>query len=185
MMVTSDDGRLIYAEPWPDYLSRKHLYILLGLSSLVFLLIIDLFLLRGAGWSGAVVAFHVVLVSESILLLVAERRVWRYARFKIFVNGFLLPGRAVLPGNVRFVPFRRIVSAEATALPQEGKRTLLSVTIRLERPNTAGSGGRPGVAELTVTGDELRHRNLVRLWQEFVAKGIGDKDSLNWMFSTR
>jgi len=179
------EKRPVYVEPMGDYLARKHFYIGLASSSLLLLLTIDVLLFREITWSFATYAFHAILVGVAAILLFVERHIWGYRRLKIFEDGFVLPGRRTLVGGGRFVRFDQIASVEAAAT-SEGRppKTLLYLTVRLQPKADAGPRGAAPLEEVMITSDELRHRNLVRLWHEFVTRGLGNENALRWMEST-
>jgi len=180
-----DEDRAIYVEPIQDYLARKHFYIGLASSALLLLLTIDLLFFGEIVWSLATYAFHAVLMSVAAVLLFVERRVWRYQRFRVFEDGFVLAGYRTLLDGGRFVRFDQIASAEAVATAGgSSRRTLLYLTVRLQPVSDLGYRGGASPEEIVIASDELRHRNLVRLWREFVARGLGNEDVLRWMEST-
>lgn len=169
----------VYVEPLQAYLARKHFYIGLASSSLLLLLVVDVHFLTEMTWTPATYAFHAILLGVAAVLLFMERHVWRYRRFRIYEDGFVLAGHQSLRDGGRFVRFSQNVSAEAGAAVEEGSRKrLLYLTIRLQPRADISPGSGLSPEEVVITREELRHRNIVQLWREFVARGLGKEDAL-------
>jgi len=174
----------VFAEPTSDYFSRKCLPLAFVFVALAALSAVDVALGRGADWWILLVA-NVVIIGGSGLLLFEYRSIWRFQRFRIFEDGFSLPGSRAGPDGTRFVSFEQIHSVEAHVLPVKESVVLVGVAVRL-KPETSDEqtvASRP--REILISSSVLGRRSILRLWEEWVKRGLADEESLRRLSSIR
>ena len=176
MAISNNLGRPTYVEPVSEYFSRKYFALLLAVSPLLFVAAIDVWRPEGWGLSLPVALFHVILIALSLALLLVYKNLLRFRRFRIFDKGFILPGSREGPAGARYVEFDRVKRVEAVAWPHRGSNRLLYIAMDILWPQTEGQDTRP--SEITLDAEAIGRKSLIRLWQEWVKRGIASNESL-------
>src|SRR5437867_673017 len=154
MSAMSKHGATLYVEPVSEYFSRKYFHVVLVSLTPAWLLAADVVWFWGPDWSIALVA-HIVIIGGSALLLFMDRKTWRYQRFRIFDDGFWLPGSRAGPDGLRFVPFEQISSVEADATPVKGGMLLVGIAARLRPDGRGGEALRGPPSEVLISSTAL------------------------------
>ena len=177
--------RVLYFEPLLGYIGRKHFPLLLATTPILLLLAVDTWRPEGWGLSVPWVAFHLILAALSLTLLVAERNRFRFVRFQISDDGFLLPGSKTGPAGARFVRYEHVRSVEAIAVWHRASNHLVYIRLRVVWPRQDTTRDSQEDSEVTLDVEAIGRRCLIRLWQEWVRRGIASEESLQFVAAAK
>jgi len=178
-------GNVVYVEPLADYIGRKHFYIALPVAGLVLILAVEVLAFPGSVASPAMIAIQEFLVAALLAALFLYRGVWRFKRFRIYDDGLILPGSRTGPSGARFVRFDDVASVEAIAWPDRNLNRLLYVQLKARWPKGDSSVPANVVIETTIDAEAIGRKCLVRLWKEWVDRGIATEESLRLLSTLR
>jgi len=175
-------GGVTYVEPCWQYFDRK--YFVLSLDSLALVTVV----LFDAVWPWGTnlllfALFHFVFIGLFVALLIMHRNVMKFQRFRIFEDGFWLPGSRPLPGNRRLVRFNEVGSIEFSAMPHRSSLWLQYVTVKLKPDSDATNTSTP--REIVVDGEAFGRKNLHRLVRELANRRIITEDSYQALRQTK
>jgi len=181
MPAETGRGSLVYQESILGYVGRKHFYFVLPSSALLLVAVSNLVFFWGSIPPIQVLALDAGVAAGVAWILMKYLPSWRFRRFRIYDDGFVLPGFNRGPKQQSFLPFKEVQSVEGTGWVHGDSFFREGVRIHLVAdPEPGGSR-----YEILISAEELSRRNLLRLWDEFVSRGLATKESLETLSQAR
>ena len=167
-------GKLAYQESIFDYFGRKHFLFVVPAAALAVVVIANLAYFWGSLPPIHVLAIDAVITGGIVLIFRMQLPMLRFRRFRIYEHGFTLPGVKASRGERWFLPFDLLESVEGVAWVRKGAMYLERITISSRNDRPIGGPRR----ETSLSTEELSRRNIIRLWDEFVSRGLATRESL-------